>query len=88
MGAITEPSRVATTGAHVGAPSKLDAAVLRAQTKEALVGLGWKPAIAYAAVAAASAGMGPEMTLERLIFEALRQCPGGKRDGRTSPRAP
>jgi hypothetical protein len=32
--------------------------------------------------------MGPEVTLERLIFEALRQCPGGKRDGRTSPRTP
>ena len=88
VGAATEPSRVATTGAHVGAVSKLDAAVLRAQNKDALVGLGWKPAIAWAAVAAASTAMGPEMTLERLIFEALRQCPGGKRDGRTSPRAP
>ena len=88
VGAATEPRRVTTTGAHVGAVSKLDAAVLRAQTKDALVGLGWKPAIACAAVAAASTAMGPEMTLERLIFEALRQCPGGKRDGRTSPRAP
>jgi hypothetical protein len=88
VGAATEPSRVATTGAHVGAASTLDAAVLRAQTKDALVGLGWKPAIACAAVAAASAAMGPEMTLERLIFEALRQCPVGKRDGGTSPRVP
>jgi HNH endonuclease/RuvA, C-terminal domain len=88
VGAATEPSHVTTTGAHVGAVSKLDAAVLRAQTKDALVGLGWKPAIACAAVTAASTVMGPEMTLERLIFEALRQCPGGKRDGRTSPRAP
>jgi HNH endonuclease/RuvA, C-terminal domain len=88
VGAATQPSHVATTGAHMGATSKLEAAVLRAQTKDALVGLGWKPAIACAAVAAASTAMGPEMTLERLIFEALRQCPGGKRDGRTSPRAP
>jgi HNH endonuclease len=88
VGAATEPSPLATTGAHVGATSKLDAAVLRAQTKDALVGLGWKPVIACAAVAAASTAMGPEMTLERFIFEALRQCPGGKRDGRTSPRAP
>jgi hypothetical protein len=85
VGAATEPSRMATADAHVGAASKLDAAVLRAQTKDALVGLGWKPAIAHAAVAAAATAMGPEMTLERLIFEALRQCPGGKRDGGTSP---
>jgi hypothetical protein len=88
VGAPTEPSYVTKTSPHVGAASTLDAAVLRAQTKDALVGLGWKPAIACAAVAAASAAMGPEMTLERLIFEALRQCPGGKHDGRTSPRAP
>jgi Holliday junction resolvasome RuvABC DNA-binding subunit len=73
---------VVTAGAHVNAVSKLDAAVLRAQTKDALVGLGWKPAIAHAAVATASAAAGPEVTLERLIFEALRQCPGGKRDSR------
>ena len=86
--APTTPPSTAPTGAHVGAASKLDAAVLRAQTKDALVGLGWKPAIACAAVAAASTAMGPETTLERLIFEALRQCPGAKRDGRTSPRAP
>jgi len=88
VGAATEPSCVVTTDAHVGATSKLDAAVLRAQTKDALVGLGWKPAIAYAAVAAALTAIGPEMTLEQLIFEALRQCPGSKRDGRTSSRAP
>jgi hypothetical protein len=30
--------------AHVGAPAKLDAAIVRTQAKEALVGLGWKPA--------------------------------------------
>jgi HNH endonuclease len=88
VGAATEPSRVTTNNTHVGAVRKLDAAVLRAQTKDALVGLGWKSAIACAAVAAAATSMGPEMTLERFIFEALRQCPGGKRDGRTSPRAP
>jgi hypothetical protein len=88
VGAPTEPSYVTKPAPHVGAASTLDAAVLRAQTKDALVGLGWKPAIACAAVAAASTAMGPEVTLERLIFEALRQCPGGKRDGRTSPRTP
>jgi hypothetical protein len=43
---------IANAGAHVGAPSKLDAAILRTQAKAALTGLGWKPAIAHAAVAA------------------------------------
>ena len=39
--------------------SNLDAAVLRVQGKQALVGLGWKPAIAESAVAAALAALGP-----------------------------
>lgn len=55
--------------------SKLDGAMLRAQAKAALTGLGWKPAIAHAAVVAAAEAHGAEMTLERLIFEALRRCP-------------
>jgi len=66
---------VANRNAHVGAPTKLDAAILGTQAKEALVGLGWKPAIAQAASAAASAALGTGATLERLIFEALRRCP-------------
>jgi hypothetical protein len=71
-------------GAHVGvrvrspqredAVSKLDAATLGAQAKAALTGLGWKPAIAHAAVAAAMAQT-HEFTLERLIYESLRRCP-------------
>jgi len=36
----------ANSNAHVGAPTKLDSAIVRTQAKEALVGLGWKPAIA------------------------------------------
>ena len=75
VGAPPEASSVASTGTHVGAPSKLDTAVLRAQSKAALVGLGWKPAIADAAVGAALAALGPGAPLERLIFEALRRCP-------------
>ncbi|HEX8113599.1 MAG TPA: HNH endonuclease signature motif containing protein [Kofleriaceae bacterium] len=77
------------TGAHVGAPgpasnaggleikavSKLDAAILCTQARAALTGLGWKPAIARAAVDTAAAAQGPAMTLERLIFESLRRCP-------------
>ena len=65
----------AKAGAHVGAPTKLDVAIIRTQSKDALIGLGWKPAIAHAAVAAASAALGTGATLERLIFEALRRCP-------------
>jgi hypothetical protein len=55
--------------------SKLDAAILCTQARAALTGLGWKPAIARTAVDAAVAVSGPEMTLERLIFESLRRCP-------------
>jgi Holliday junction resolvasome RuvABC DNA-binding subunit len=47
---------------------------LRTQAKEALIGLGWKPAIANAAAASAFAALGAETTLERLIFDALRRC--------------
>jgi Holliday junction resolvasome RuvABC DNA-binding subunit len=55
--------------------SKLDGAMLRAQAKAALTGLGWKPAIAHAAVATAVESQGTDVTLERLIFDALRRCP-------------
>lgn len=66
---------VTKRNAHVGASTKLDAAVMGTQSKAALVGLGWNPAIAQAAVSAASAALGAEATLDRLIFEALRRCP-------------
>ena len=61
--------------AHVGAADKLDAAIVRTQAKAALIGLGWKPAIAHTAVAAAAAAAGTEMALERFVGEALRRCP-------------
>jgi len=75
-------SAVAKVGAHVGAVEdaqvgahgKLGTAIVRTQAKDALVGLGWKLAVAQAAVAAAVATLGAEATLERLIFEALRRC--------------
>jgi hypothetical protein len=67
--------RIVSASAHVGASSKLDAAILRSQAKTALTGLGWKPAIAHAAVAAAAAGAAPDVTLEQLIRAALRHCP-------------
>ena len=66
------------TGAHASVASKLDVAILHTQAKAALTGLGWKPAIAHAAVAVAAAVRGTEVTLERLIFEALRRCPALK----------
>jgi HNH endonuclease len=66
---------VARPSAHVDAVSKLDGAIVRTQAKAALIGLGWKPTIAHAAVAAAAAALGTELALERLIVEALRRCP-------------
>jgi HNH endonuclease/Holliday junction resolvase RuvA-like protein len=60
---------------EIKAVSKLDAAILCTQARAALTGLGWKPAIAHAAVDAAAAAQGTGMTLERLIFESLRRCP-------------
>ena len=59
----------------IARPGKLDAAIVRTQAKAALTGLGWKPAIAHAAVNAASAHEGEEVTLEQLIHAALRRCP-------------
>lgn len=56
---------VVSSEASVIVPSKLDVAVLRAQTKQALVGMGWKAAIAEAAIAEALAAVGPALPLER-----------------------
>jgi len=69
------------TGARVCArcpadeASKLDVAILRTQAKGALIGLGWKPAIAAAAVTAAAADLDAGGTLEQWIRAALRWCP-------------
>jgi hypothetical protein len=57
-----------------GGTGGISAAGLRAQAKAVLIGLGWRPGVAHAAVAAAAAD-GVDMTLERLIFESLRRCP-------------
>jgi 5-methylcytosine-specific restriction endonuclease McrA len=53
--------------AHVGA-------TIEAEAKQALVGLGWKPAIARAAVEQATRAVEPTASLEDLIREALRRC--------------
>jgi hypothetical protein len=78
----SEPTTGRNPGAHVGAENttrmpvapRLDVAILCTQAKAALRGLGWKPTIAQAAVAAAVA-QNASMTLEELIFEALKRCP-------------
>jgi hypothetical protein len=67
--------KIVSADAHVGVSSKLDAATLRTQAKTALTGLGWKPAIAHAAVTAAAAGAAPDVTLEQLIHASLRHGP-------------
>jgi hypothetical protein len=64
--------------AHVGAISKLDATPLQLQARAALTSLGWKSPIAHAAVTAAVGAMGNDLTLEQLVFEALRRCPAPK----------
>jgi hypothetical protein len=61
--------------AQAAEASKLEAAIMRAQAKDALVSLGWTPAIATASVAAAAAMLGQQTPLERLLREALRRCP-------------
>jgi len=43
--------------------------------REALIGLGWSPGVSRAAVTAAATKLAEAATLERLVFEALRQCP-------------
>jgi hypothetical protein len=79
-----EPARRGDRARVLEEPAtELDVAIRRTQTKEALVGLGWKPAIATAAVAAAWVALGSRATFEQLIFEALRQCP---RPLATTPR--
>jgi hypothetical protein len=55
--------------------TRLDVAELCAEAKVALKQMGWKPATAQAAVRAAASMLGEHATLERVLFEALRQCP-------------
>jgi len=78
VGAMGSVGPVKSTSVRASDARRLDAAILRTQAKAALTGLGWKPAIAHAAVAAAAEAQGDAATLERLIFEALRRCPTPK----------
>jgi hypothetical protein len=68
-------SRGAESGTAFGGATRLDAAVMRAQARDALVQLGWKQAIARTAVDVAMSHVGSAATLEIVIREALRRCP-------------
>jgi hypothetical protein len=57
------------------ASAELDATIVRTRARDALVGLGWKPSIARAAVDEAWSHVGSDAALEPLIREALRRCP-------------
>jgi hypothetical protein len=55
--------------------TRWNATLISTQAKQALVGLGWKPKIAAAAVQAAASALGADIPIEQLIVEALRRCP-------------
>jgi hypothetical protein len=74
----TAANVAASPGAGLGTAlgaTRLDAAVVRAQARDALVRLGWKSAVARAAVDAAMSHAGPVASLEVVIREALKRCP-------------
>jgi len=66
---------IGATRALAARPSKLGVVTLRTQARDALVGLGWKIAIASAAVEQACAHVGMNTSIDVLIREALRRCP-------------
>ncbi len=88
VGELVDPNTVldaitAESHAHVGTKgrqsrdtgSRFDHTVMQSQARDVLVGLGWKPGIARAAVEEACAPVGSEVPVEQLIAEALRRCP-------------
>jgi len=65
--------------AHVETPGQRDVTARLTEARAALTGLGWKPAIAHATVAAAAAAADESATLDELIVAALRRCPVPRR---------
>jgi hypothetical protein len=67
----------AHAGTNVGqrTPTRFGLVALRTQARDALVGLGWKSAIASSAVDEACAHVGTDVGIDVLIREALRRCP-------------
>jgi hypothetical protein len=64
-------------------PRRLETAVLRTQAKQALVGLGWKPAIAGPAIEAASAAFTSKSSSKSRAVSGI-----GARPGKAHLRAP
>lgn len=75
VGTKVRQSSVAPATAVAVAASRFGHAVMQTEARDALVGLGWKPGIARAAVEEACAHVGTEVPIERLIREALQRCP-------------
>jgi len=77
----TAPDQIETRWLHetsrsdMPASSKLDNAVVREEARIALVGMGWKPAIARGAIETAASQVGRGASLEAWVREALRHCP-------------
>jgi Holliday junction resolvasome RuvABC DNA-binding subunit len=55
--------------------AKLQNAITRTYAKDALVKLGWTPAIARSATDAAIAALESDAPIDHIIREALRLCP-------------
>ncbi len=64
-----------TKGTQAAGGSRFELVAVRTQARDALVGLGWKIAIASRAVDEASAHVGANASIDVVIREALRRCP-------------
>jgi hypothetical protein len=77
VGPKVAPPEPATTGPS-SEPSNSELSVMRADVKQALVTLGFKPSQATDAIDDALGNLGPEPNLDELLREALRRCPKGR----------
>ena len=62
------------SGHRAGPTSRYDSVKLATEAKQALVGLRFPKSVARDAVALALEELGHDVTLERLIFDAIRRC--------------
>jgi 5-methylcytosine-specific restriction endonuclease McrA len=75
--APSAPPRPSEPSSSTRTPDRFAEIARRTQARDALVRLGWKSAIAVAAVDAARASIPDDASLEVLLREALRHCPVG-----------
>ena len=68
-------TRPAEPRSHVGPASHLGNAIARAQAKSALVKLGWKPAVARAAIDRVAAELPTDATVEAIVRAAIKVDP-------------